>query len=249
MALKNPIGAKITSPDFNGQNGEEIIYTVVGVAKDFHYQSLHQKIEPLVFVNAEKFHAAMGTTGVRIKADNFRSAVEAIEKTWKSFVPEHPFHYNFLDKTLADQYKAEQTTQRIFTIFSMLAIFIACMGLLGLAAYATQLRVREISIRKVLGSNRRQLSFQFLSETAIITIGAVAIAVLIAVASLPYIKSLLNLPLFFNIAHNPAIPVFLLAIAICVTLLSGFYPSLVLSGFNPVTALKNKFNAITNLIF
>jgi putative ABC transport system permease protein len=153
LGLKEPIGARITSTDFNGPSGEEIIYTVVGVAKDFHYQSLHQKIEPLVFVNAERFRGAMGTTGVRITADNFKSAVASIEKTWKSFVPDHAFHYNFLDKTLADQYKAEQTTQRIFTIFSVLAIFIACIGLLGLAAYATQLRMREMSIRKVLGAS------------------------------------------------------------------------------------------------
>ncbi|MBS1934475.1 MAG: ABC transporter permease, partial [Bacteroidetes bacterium] len=153
MGLKKPIGAKITSPDFNGPNGEEIVYTVIGVAKDFHYQSLHQKIEPLVFVNTEKFRGAMATTGVRIKADDFKQAIASIENVWKNFVPEHPFHYNFLDKTLADQYKTEQTTQRVFTIFSVLAIFIACIGLLGLAAYATQLRVREISIRKVLGAS------------------------------------------------------------------------------------------------
>ncbi|HXB45631.1 MAG TPA: FtsX-like permease family protein, partial [Puia sp.] len=153
LGLKDPIGAKLTSPDFNGQKGEEIVYTVVGVAKDFHYQSLHQKIEPLVFVNAEKFRGAMGTTAVRIKADNFKSAVEVIGKIWKQFVPEKPFHYDFLDRTLANQYLAEQTTQSIFTVFSVLAIFIACIGLLGLAAYATQLRMREISIRKVLGAS------------------------------------------------------------------------------------------------
>ncbi len=158
LGLKDPIGVRLTSPDFNGQNGEEIIYTVVGVTKDFHYQSLHQKIEPLVFVNAEKFRGAMGTTAVRIKADNFKSAVEAIGKIWKQFVPEKPFHYDFLDRTLANQYLAEQTTQSIFTVFSVLAIFIACIGLLGLAAYATQLRMREISIRKVLGASAANIA-------------------------------------------------------------------------------------------
>jgi putative ABC transport system permease protein len=95
----------------------------------------------------------MSTTGVRLKADNFKSSLSSIEKLWKQFVPARPFHYEFLDRTLADQYQAEQTTQRIFTVFSVLAIFIACIGLLGLAAYATQLRMREISIRKVLGAS------------------------------------------------------------------------------------------------
>jgi putative ABC transport system permease protein len=90
---------------------------------------------------------------LRIKGDNFKKAISDIGITWKKFVKEKPFNYYFLDKSLADQYQAEQTTQRIFTIFSGLAIFIACIGLLGLAAYATQQRTREISIRKVLGAS------------------------------------------------------------------------------------------------
>ncbi|HEY6902137.1 MAG TPA: FtsX-like permease family protein, partial [Puia sp.] len=76
-----------------------------------------------------------------------------IERAWKNQVPERPFHYTFLDQNLAAQYRAEQTLQRVFTVFSVLAIFIACIGLLGLAAYATQQRIREISIRKVLGAS------------------------------------------------------------------------------------------------
>ena len=155
LGLKNPIGARLTTPDenFNAPGGAPYHYTVVGVVKDFHFMSLHQTITPLVFVNTRKFGDIAGTTAVRIKADNFSTAVAAIEKVWKQFVPERPFHYEFLDRTLANQYQAEQTTQRIFTIFSVLAIFIACIGLLGLAAYATQLRVREISIRKILGAS------------------------------------------------------------------------------------------------
>ena len=155
MGLKNPIGARLTTPDgfLNAPDGSPYIYTVVGVVKDFHFQSLHQKIAPLFINYSSRFAEVSPVTAIRIKAANFTNAVAAIEDTWKKFVKDRPFHYAFLDQTLARQYHSEQTTQKIFTIFSSLAIFIACIGLLGLAAYTTQQRTREISVRKVLGAN------------------------------------------------------------------------------------------------
>ena len=154
-AGKTAIGARLTSPDdfYNAPDGSTYVYTVVGVVKDFHYHSLHEPISPLVIINSEKFGGRSGLVALRVAGDNFKKSLVSIESAWKKFVKEKPFNFYFLDKSLADQYKAEQTTQRIFTIFSGLAIFIACIGLLGLAAYATQQRTREISIRKVLGAS------------------------------------------------------------------------------------------------
>jgi len=155
LQLKNPVGKRLTTPEngFNAANGSSYFYTIVGVVKDFHYQSLHQKIAPLVFVNTTKFGGNPAVAAIRINAGNFKAALKAIETSWKQFVPKRPFHYDFLDRSLEDMYNTEQRTQRIFTIFSVLAIFIACIGLLGLAAYATQMRMREISIRKILGAS------------------------------------------------------------------------------------------------
>jgi putative ABC transport system permease protein len=153
FGLKKPIGSKITStePNFNPPNGSgKYAYTVVGVVKDFHYESLHQKIAPLVIANTGRF--GWGNLAVRIKGDHFKTSVAAIENLWNQFVPKHNFQFDFLDQSLAGQYKAELTAQKIFTIFSVLAIFIACIGLLGLATYATLQRTREIGIRKVLGA-------------------------------------------------------------------------------------------------
>ncbi len=149
-----PIGARLTSPDgfFNGPEGKPFVYTVVGVLKDFHYQSLHQKISPLVIVNSARGNGH-NLLAVRVRSDEFQSAINGIESQWRKFVKDRPFHYNFFDQTLAQQYLAELTTQKIFTVFSSLAIFIACIGLLGLVAYTTQQRTREISIRKVLGAS------------------------------------------------------------------------------------------------
>jgi putative ABC transport system permease protein len=150
----NAIGTRLTSPDefFNGPDGQKLVYTVVGVLKDFHYQSLHQKISPLVIVNSVRGNGH-NLLAVRVRSSQFQTSISGIENKWRTFVKDRPFHYNFFDQTLAQQYLSEITTQKIFTVFSSLAIFIACIGLLGLVAYTTQQRTREISIRKVLGAS------------------------------------------------------------------------------------------------
>ena len=155
LGLKEPvIGTRLTTTaDFlNPRPDSFYSYTVVGVVNDFHFQTLHQAIAPLIMTDAVKFGDATTITAVRLKGTEFHAAIASIESEWKHFVPQRPFRYTFLDQQLAAQYKAEQTLQRLFTVFSLLAVFIACIGLLGLAAYSTQQRIREISIRKVLGA-------------------------------------------------------------------------------------------------
>ena len=157
LGLKEPVvGTRLTTTAefYNPKPDSFYTYTVVGVVRDFHYQTLHQAIEPLVITNASKFGGVTNLTAVRISGADLHQAIGSIENVWRQFVPDHPLHYAFLDENLAAQYKAEQTLQRIFTVFSALAIFIACIGLLGLAAYATQQRMREMSIRKVLGAGK-----------------------------------------------------------------------------------------------
>jgi putative ABC transport system permease protein len=155
LKLKSPVGARLTTPEafLNAPDGSPYVYTVIGVIKDFHFQSLHDQIAPLFINYSGKFGDASNVIAMRIKAADFKGAVALTENTWKNFVKNRPFHYSFLDQTLARQYHSEQVTQKIFTVFSSLAIFIACIGLLGLAAYTTQQRTREISIRKVLGAS------------------------------------------------------------------------------------------------
>ena len=159
LGLKNPLGAQLTTNDdgLTKKDGTPNMYTVVGVLKDFHFQSLHQQIAPLVFINNAKFAFASPNTAVRLQATSFTSGISDMEKVWKKFVKDKPFHFAFLDQQLAAQYRSEQTTQKVFTAFSIMAIFIACIGLLGLATYATQQRIREISIRKVLGATVSQI--------------------------------------------------------------------------------------------
>jgi putative ABC transport system permease protein len=153
FGLKNPVGARLISkePYYNSQDSSKgpYIFTVVGVVKDYHFQSLYKKIVPLVFINSNKF--GWGSAGVNIHS-NLKNAIAGIEKTWHQFDPEHDLTFNFLDQSLAARYKSENTEQAVFTVFSLLAILIASIGLLGLAIFSTVQRTKEISIRKVLGA-------------------------------------------------------------------------------------------------
>jgi len=124
--------------------------TIVGVVKDFHYRSLHYMIEPLlIHINVNWFQKF----SVKIQSDNIPATVAAIGEKWKSLAPDLPFNYSFLDQDYDRLYKSEDQLSRIVSIFSALAIFIACLGLIGLTSFSVERRFKEIGIRKVLGAS------------------------------------------------------------------------------------------------
>ncbi|HMB91064.1 MAG TPA: ABC transporter permease, partial [Rhodothermales bacterium] len=122
---------------------------VKGVVEDFHFDSLHKPIEPLVLVAGKNVYHLL----VRTAPGDLRVTLDELEHTWKQFAAHRPFEYEFLDQEYAAVYRAEQRVGRMFTTFSLLAILVACLGLLGLAAYAVVQRTKEIGIRKVLGAS------------------------------------------------------------------------------------------------
>jgi putative ABC transport system permease protein len=144
---------------------------------------------------------------------------------------------NFLQRNIS---KSLVNTLWLIALFILL---IACVNFINLSTAQAVNRSKEIGVRKVLGGNRSQLKIQFFTETALITFAAVLLSVLLVIISIPAINSILKLPLSFDLKANPLIIIFLLAIAIMVIFLAGFYPALVLSRFNPITALKSKFDA------
>ena len=129
---------------------------------------------------------------------------------------------------------------RALALIGIFLVLIACVNFVNLATAQAVNRSREVGVRKVMGSNRSQLTWQFLGETALITMTAVVIAVVIAESVLPFLNRLLETKITMNFVLNPWLIVFVLAVAVVVTLLSGLYPAVVLSGFNPITALKTK---------
>jgi putative ABC transport system permease protein len=120
----------------------------VGVVKDYNQNSLYDVIEPLIILLGKNHHYVF----VRLAPGDVKAAMLAVEKVWKSVLPGNPMEYTFLDQDLDSQYKADQKRSQIFTAFSGLTIMIACLGLLGLAAFSTEQRTQEIGIRKVIGA-------------------------------------------------------------------------------------------------
>lgn len=126
------------------------------------------------------------------------------------------------------------------TLIGIFLLIIACVNFINLATAQAVNRSKEVGVRKVLGSNRGQLAFQFMSETAVITLAALFLAMGIAEAVLPLLNKLLAVKMAMNFFADPVLLLFVVAIAIAVTLLSGLYPAIILSGFNPITALKSR---------
>jgi putative ABC transport system permease protein len=143
LGWDNPIGKHLRSA--RDDNNRKII----GIIKDFNVVSLHERIEPLLVL----FTRQGDYLAVKLKPGEGRKTIASIEKQWKTFAPNAPFDSFLMDERLEAQYKAERQTGKIFTIFTSLAIFIACLGLFGLAAFTTEQRAKEIGIRKVLGAS------------------------------------------------------------------------------------------------
>ncbi|MEP6846070.1 MAG: FtsX-like permease family protein [Panacibacter sp.] len=126
---------------------------VIGVIKDFHFESMHQKIVPLVLEMFPPSQFYFNNLSVKLSGGKVSASLDYLEKTWHKFLPEVPYQYTFLDENFDALYQSEQRQGTIFTVFACIAIFIASLGLFGLSAFAITLRIKEIGVRKVLGAN------------------------------------------------------------------------------------------------
>lgn len=156
---KDAIGSKFEQWGRQGQ--------IIGVVKDFHISSLKQEIEPLSIVYGTN---DLGLLSLKVNATNLPKTLSFIKATWGKFLPKLPFDYYFLDEFFARQYRAEERFGNLFLNFAALAIFISCLGLLGLAAYSTIQRRREIGIRKIIGASVPSI-VNLLSKEFIILVG------------------------------------------------------------------------------
>ncbi|MDR3625840.1 MAG: ABC transporter permease [Ignavibacteriaceae bacterium] len=150
FGLANPIGKHLMK--FGPSEKDMQSFNIIGVIDDFNYESLHQAIRPLVIhlFNNGGFGRFVS---VRIAPADYKNTIEFIEGIWKKFADNEAFEYNFFDQDWAKLYVDEQVTSKVASIFSILAIFVAGLGLLGLAAFVTEQRTKEIGIRKVLGAS------------------------------------------------------------------------------------------------
>jgi putative ABC transport system permease protein len=207
--------------------------TIIGVVKDFHYASMRQKIEPAVFYYQP---ANYGQLYVKTTGKDAPKAIAAMEQEWKKYNAGFPFTYAFLDETFDNLYKTEERTGLLYKIFAAIAIFISCLGLLGLAAYTAQIRIREIGIRKVLGASVAGIIGLLAKDFLKLVFIAIAIAVPLAWYAM---NNWLQ-----DFAYKVSIgwQVFLLSgcIAVLIAIITISFQSIKASLANPVRSLRTE---------
>lgn len=165
MAMKEPVGSLVDLGPFQSK--------IIGVIKDYHYESLHTPIKPMFFIIAPSYTQKIM---IRLAAGNPQPAIERIQQLHREFNPEFPFEFRFLDQDYNAQYFAEQRISVLSRYCASIAIIISCLGLFGLAAYTAERRFKEVGIRKVLGSSNLGIIYLLSSDFLKVVFMAVVIA-------------------------------------------------------------------------
>ena len=234
--LINEAGLKAmgwTSPD--EALGDTISWgPIVGVVEDFHFQSLHQEILPLVMSHIHYGDGRVGQVALRIAGDDVQNTLAALEDIWKGFGTDMPFEFSFLTDELNQLYEQEQRAARVFGLFAGLAILIACLGLLGLAAFSAERRTKEIGIRKVLGATGRNIIV--LLSRDFVRLVLVAFVVAVPVAYLAMQRWLEDFA--FRIELGPAVFALAGGGALLIALLTVSFQAIRAAMTNPVDSLR-----------
>ena len=226
MGHKNPIGKSFSFWDQKGK--------IVGVIKNFHFQPLRRKIEPLVIQWAQ-----LNWTNflfLRITPEAIAETIGTVQGTWEKILPNIPFSYQFLDEDFARMYRSEEQTGTLLKIFTVMAILVACLGLFGLASFAAEQRTKEIGIRKVLGASSQGIVALMCREFLVLIGLANLIAWPVAYFT---VKAWLN-----NFAYHTQIPAVFFIGALITSLVIGLmtviYKAIGAASANPVDALKHE---------
>ncbi|HEU5292818.1 MAG TPA: FtsX-like permease family protein, partial [Cyclobacteriaceae bacterium] len=237
MGLENPIGRKLVNMQQRGEENVAIPYVVTGIVKDFNFVSLRDHVTPLVIQSNEAFgrNVGVGYGIVRIKPGEVPAAIQAVETKWKQVMPAQQFKFSFLDQNLTQLYSNEEQMGKLFTVFSVLAIFVACIGLFALSAYITSLRTKEIGVRKVLGA----------SVTGVVVLLSKDISRMVLIAfilAVPVAWYLMENWWLQNFAYRIQISAWIIlvagAIAFMIAWLTVSYQSIKAATQNPVKSLR-----------
>jgi len=208
--------------------------TIIGVVKDFNFRSLHQAVEPLTLRYGYPY--SLNRISVAVKGDDIPGTLGRLRKTWNQIVPHRPFLYQFLDESFSTQYEADQHFGQLFTFFSCLAIFIACLGLFGLSTFMAQQRVKEIGIRKVLGSSVSGIVVLLSKDF----IKLILIGILIAVPLCWWAMDKWLQGFAYRITVGPLVFIEAGLIAMSVALITIAWQSVKAAMGNPVQSLRNE---------
>ena len=164
LGISDPLNTRFVEP--GETRDEDRLMPIIGVVKDFHYESMHEDIHPMIF------HFMPGNWEgyivVRLSGSNIPATIDLIQKTWEDFNQRYPFEYFWLDDEFGKLFEPERRTGQILLVFSILSIFISCLGLLGLISYSTAQRTREIGIRKTVGASINTILVLLSRETVML---------------------------------------------------------------------------------
>ncbi|HEV2482682.1 MAG TPA: ABC transporter permease [Puia sp.] len=225
----NPADAVGKKFDQWGRKGK-----IIGVVKDFNFRSLHQEVQPLTLRYGYPY--VLNRLSVELKGDHIPATIASLGVLWNKLAPQRPFLYHFLDQSFNGQYKADQQFGKLFLLFSCLSILIACLGLFGLSVFMAQQRIKEIGIRKVLGS----------SQTAIVLllskdfVKLILIALLISVPLCWWVMTDWLQGFAYRISLGPAVFLESGLIALAIAVATMTWQSLRAATANPVRALRNE---------
>ncbi len=223
------IGKKMTP----GDPTNKFKFHVIGVVKDFHFVSLHDKIEPyLIYLSRNNLRSL----SIKFKPGNLSESIEQISDKWTEMEPNFPFDYSFLDDTFDELYKSEQRLGKLFIYFSIIAIFIACLGLFGLASYTAEQRTKEIGIRKTFGAKTSSIAFLLTRDFTKWILLANVLAWPLAYYFLDL--WLQNFAFRINVAAQWQVFVLSAIISFVVAILTVSLHAIKVAGSNPVNALK-----------
>lgn len=206
--------------------------TVIGVVKDFHYESLRKDIGALSLA----IGSSNGSMAVKLEPGDYTNSIATIENIWKNLAPGQPFSYRFMDDAFNTTYEAEQNLGQIFITFTILSIFIACLGLFGLAAFNAQKRTKEIGVRKVLGASVSQISYRLTID--FLKLVGIGILISLPLGWFTMNKWLEDFSYRIEISWWVLMSAGLLAIAIAILTVS--YQSIKAAVVNPVKSLRTE---------
>jgi putative ABC transport system permease protein len=224
MGIESPLGKHFTLWDKTG--------TIIGVVKDYNFRSLHFKIEPLLLRLYEP--QWLNFMFIRIKSEHIPQTLNFLESKWKTFAPGYPFRYRFVDDSLDRMYTTEKRIRTMFNYITFLAIFIACLGLFGLASFLAEQRTKEIGIRKVLGATVPGIVLLFSGKF----VKWVMISNIIAWPAAYYLVNQWLQNFAYRTEIHMGIFIFSGLTALAVALLTLSYQSIKAATANPVEALR-----------
>ncbi len=226
-----PIGKKFQI----GTNDSLPFQQVIGVVKNFHQSSLYDPISPLLFLLGQNYpnvHVRLNPSSPK----DLAQTINAVEKTWASVFPNAPFEYEFVDEAFMELYKSDQIRASIFTLFSVLMVLIACLGLLGLASFSAERRTKEIGIRKVMGASTVDIIYLLTRDFVF----------LVTLASIPafivawYFMNKWLETFAYHTGMNYFFYVLALLIVIVITLITTGYHAVQVANADPIKALKHE---------